>query len=276
MCPRHPCVRGDACPESGAGITPGLGGSSRDGRHRRSGALQGHAVSARRVRPAADASRRSPACLRSRKRSTWASPVEACSGRPTQARIGCRLPTARFRSDRWDRLPSPTRIPKSSTSAPAPTACAATCRPAVASTRRPTAATRGSSSGLYNAGQIGAVRIHPTNPNVVWVAAMGDAFKRNDERGIFKTEDGGKTWKNVLFVNDGVGAMDVELQPGNPAVVYAWMSRARAQAVDDHQWLERRRLLQEHERRQYVHEDHDRTADGTDRQGQPRRDGCKA
>ena len=79
--------------------------------------------------------------------------------------------------------------------------------------------------GLYNAGQIGAVRIHPTNPDVVWVAAMGDAFKKNDERGIFKTVDGGKTWKKVLFVNDGVGAMDVELQPGNPAVVYAWMSR---------------------------------------------------
>ena len=79
--------------------------------------------------------------------------------------------------------------------------------------------------GLYNAGQIGAVRIHPTNPNVVWVAANGDAFKRNTDRGIFKTEDGGKTWRKVLYVSDGVGAMDVELQPGNPNVVYAWMSR---------------------------------------------------
>ena len=79
--------------------------------------------------------------------------------------------------------------------------------------------------GLYNAGQIGAVRIHPTDPNTVWVAAMGDAFKRNEERGIFKTVDGGKTWKKVLYVNDGVGAMDVEIQPGNPSVVYAWMSR---------------------------------------------------
>jgi photosystem II stability/assembly factor-like uncharacterized protein len=80
-------------------------------------------------------------------------------------------------------------------------------------------------AGLYNAGQIGAVRIHPTNPDVAWVAAMGDAFKKNDERGIFKTVDGGKTWKKVLSVNDGVGAMDVEVQPGNPNVVYAWMSR---------------------------------------------------
>jgi photosystem II stability/assembly factor-like uncharacterized protein len=80
-------------------------------------------------------------------------------------------------------------------------------------------------TGLYNAGQIGAVRIHPTNPDVAWVAAYGDAFKRNPERGVFKTSDGGKTWRKVLFVNDGVGAMDVELQPGNPRVVYAWMSR---------------------------------------------------
>ncbi|MGE5361941.1 MAG: WD40/YVTN/BNR-like repeat-containing protein [Bacteroidales bacterium] len=80
-------------------------------------------------------------------------------------------------------------------------------------------------AGLRNAGQIGAVRIHPTNPDVVWVAAVGDAFKRNPERGVFKTTDGGKTWKQTLFINDGVGAMDVELQPGNPDVVYAWMSR---------------------------------------------------
>ena len=80
-------------------------------------------------------------------------------------------------------------------------------------------------AGLYNAGQIGAVCIHPTNPNIVWVAAGGDIFKPNSERGIFKTTDGGKSWRKVLFVSDQVGAMDVELQPGNPNVVYAWMSR---------------------------------------------------
>jgi photosystem II stability/assembly factor-like uncharacterized protein len=79
--------------------------------------------------------------------------------------------------------------------------------------------------GLYNAGQIGAVRIHPTNPDIVWVAAYGDAFKQNPDRGVFKTTDGGKTWKKTLFVNDGVGAMDLELQPGKPDVVYAWMNR---------------------------------------------------
>jgi len=79
--------------------------------------------------------------------------------------------------------------------------------------------------GLYNAGQIGAVRIHPTNPNIVWIAATGDIFKANSERGVFKTTDGGQTWRKVLFISDSVGAMDVELQPGNPDVVYAWMSR---------------------------------------------------
>src|SRR5689334_11921211 len=80
-------------------------------------------------------------------------------------------------------------------------------------------------AGLYDAGQIGGVRIHPTNPNIAWVAAQGDAFKSNPERGVFKTIDDGQTWHKVLFVSDEVGAMDIELQPDNPNVVYAWMSR---------------------------------------------------
>ena len=80
-------------------------------------------------------------------------------------------------------------------------------------------------SGLYGAGQIGGVRIHPSNPDVAWVAANGDVFKPNDERGVFKTTDGGRTWRKTLFLSNEVGAMDVELQPGNPDVVYAWMSR---------------------------------------------------
>jgi photosystem II stability/assembly factor-like uncharacterized protein len=79
--------------------------------------------------------------------------------------------------------------------------------------------------GLYNAGQIGAVRVHPSNPDVAWVAAYGDIFKPNNERGVFKTTDGGKTWKKTLYVSDSTGAMDVELQPGNPNVVFAWMNR---------------------------------------------------
>ncbi|HVE31950.1 MAG TPA: hypothetical protein VNC18_00200 [Gemmatimonadaceae bacterium] len=80
-------------------------------------------------------------------------------------------------------------------------------------------------AGLYDAGQIGSVRVHPTNPNVAWVAAIGNAFKANSERGVFKTTDGGKTWKKVLFLSDSVGAADLELNPANPDIVYAWMWR---------------------------------------------------
>ncbi len=80
-------------------------------------------------------------------------------------------------------------------------------------------------SGLYDAGQIGAVRVHPTNPNVAWVAAIGNAFKPSSERGVYKTTDGGKTWRKVLFVSDSVGSADLELNPANPDIVYAWMWR---------------------------------------------------
>lgn len=79
--------------------------------------------------------------------------------------------------------------------------------------------------GLYDAGQIGAVRVHPTNPEIVWVAAYGDIFKPSTPRGVFKTVDGGRTWKNTLFVSDSTGAMDVEVNPADPNIVYAWMSR---------------------------------------------------
>lgn len=78
-------------------------------------------------------------------------------------------------------------------------------------------------AGLRDVGQIATVRIHPTKPDIVYVAALGDPFAPNKERGVYRTTDGGKTWKNVLFVSDSVGAADLELQPGNPKVVFASM-----------------------------------------------------
>ena len=75
--------------------------------------------------------------------------------------------------------------------------------------------------GLRETGQIGAVEIDPRNHNTVWVAAIGNAFKNNSERGIYKTIDGGKTWKKVLFISDKVGFADLELLPNNPDIVYA-------------------------------------------------------
>ncbi|MGO4918726.1 WD40/YVTN/BNR-like repeat-containing protein [Maribacter spongiicola] len=75
--------------------------------------------------------------------------------------------------------------------------------------------------GLAKAGQIGAVEIDPTNNNIVWVAAIGDAFKANEERGIYKTIDGGATWEKMLHISNTTGFADLELLPGNPNVVYA-------------------------------------------------------
>lgn len=76
-------------------------------------------------------------------------------------------------------------------------------------------------AGLPETGHIGAVEIDPRNNNVVWVAAIGQAFNANPERGVYKTADGGATWERMLFVSDTVGFSDIELLPNNPDVVFA-------------------------------------------------------
>jgi photosystem II stability/assembly factor-like uncharacterized protein len=79
--------------------------------------------------------------------------------------------------------------------------------------------------GLKDSGQIGGIRVHPTNPDTVWLAALGSPFGPNEERGIFKTTDGGKTWKKTLFVNNETGGRDIEVDWQNPNVLYAAMYR---------------------------------------------------
>jgi hypothetical protein len=80
--------------------------------------------------------------------------------------------------------------------------------------------------GLEKTGNSGAVLIHPDNPDLVYVAAMGNPFAPNSERGVYRSKDGGQTWENVLFVSDKTGAVDLEFAPDNPATVYASMWRA--------------------------------------------------
>ncbi len=75
--------------------------------------------------------------------------------------------------------------------------------------------------GLDNVGQIGAVRIHPDNHNIVYVAAIGQAFQANAERGLYKTINGGKTWDKVLYISEQTGISDVEMMPTNPEILYA-------------------------------------------------------
>lgn len=77
--------------------------------------------------------------------------------------------------------------------------------------------------GLKDVQQVGRLVIHPTNPDIVFVAGLGHPYGANEERGVFKTTDGGKTWKKVLYVNHNTGAIQVEFDPNNPQILFADM-----------------------------------------------------
>lgn len=78
-------------------------------------------------------------------------------------------------------------------------------------------------AGLRSVGQIGAVEIHPSNPDLVYVAAIGQAFGPSSDRGVYRTRDGGASWEKVFFISDITGAVDLEFCPGNPREIYASM-----------------------------------------------------
>ncbi|MCE7995519.1 MAG: glycosyl hydrolase [Roseivirga sp.] len=75
--------------------------------------------------------------------------------------------------------------------------------------------------GLKETQAISRIRVHPTNPNIVYVAALGHVYGDNEERGIFRSKDGGNTWEKVLYVNDKVGAADLIIDRTNPDILYA-------------------------------------------------------
>ena len=75
--------------------------------------------------------------------------------------------------------------------------------------------------GLENTRQIARVKVDPRDPNVVYVGALGHVWAPNPERGVFKTTDGGKTWKKILFRNDSTGVTDLVLDPNDPNTIYA-------------------------------------------------------
>ncbi len=75
--------------------------------------------------------------------------------------------------------------------------------------------------GLPKADAISNIEIHPTNSDIAYVASVGNPFAPNPERGIFRTTDGGKSWKQILSKNDSTGAVMVRLDPNNPRIVYA-------------------------------------------------------
>ena len=77
--------------------------------------------------------------------------------------------------------------------------------------------------GLTNTERIGRIRVHPTDSDVVYVAAMGHAWGPNEERGVFRSIDGGDSWEKVLYVDENTGAADLAMDPTNPRVLYAAM-----------------------------------------------------
>jgi photosystem II stability/assembly factor-like uncharacterized protein/DNA-binding protein YbaB len=75
--------------------------------------------------------------------------------------------------------------------------------------------------GLENVGQISSIVINPTNPDIVYVGALGHVWGPNADRGVFRTIDGGKNWQKVLYVDDKTGVSDLVMDPGNPMVLFA-------------------------------------------------------
>ena len=82
-------------------------------------------------------------------------------------------------------------------------------------------------TGLAGSERINRIALHPDNPDIVYVAAMGALWGENEERGVYKTTDGGKTWQRVLYVDDTTGATDIKMDTVNPDKLFAAMWQFR-------------------------------------------------
>ena len=81
-------------------------------------------------------------------------------------------------------------------------------------------------AGLKDAGQISEIRIHPGNPDIVYIGVLGNIFGPGEERGVFRSTNGGESWEKVLYVNDQTGVSALSMDKKNPRVLYAAMWRA--------------------------------------------------
>ena len=153
-----------------------------------------------------------PACPASRTSSTSASTTAASGRPPTPAASGSRSSTT---SRPARSAPSPSRrpIPTSSTSAAARACSGPICPPATASTNPRDGGKTWKNVGLRDGQQISAILVDPTDPDRVFVAVLGHPYGANKERGVFRTTDGGKTWKKVLYKDENTGAVALAFDP---------------------------------------------------------------
>jgi photosystem II stability/assembly factor-like uncharacterized protein len=86
--------------------------------------------------------------------------------------------------------------------------------------------------GLPYSQHTGQIQIHPTNPDIVWVGIIGSLYSKNKERGLYKTVDGGKTWKKVLYIDESTGIIDIKINPSNPDILLASSWERYRQAHD--------------------------------------------
>lgn len=87
--------------------------------------------------------------------------------------------------------------------------------------------------GLTETQTIGRVVVHPTDPDIVWVAASGQEYRDNPERGVYKTTDGGRSWRKVLYIDGMTGAIDLVVHPRDPDILYAAMWQRRRAKFND-------------------------------------------
>ena len=190
------------------------------------------AKSVRRFRAAAP--RTSQARRKIRTCTTSPQPEAEFGKPPTAARRGKRSLKKNSRFDRRRRHRS-RRTTTSSGWRPAKAILVTTSSPAPASTRRPTAARPGPTSVSKRRARLSRISIDPHNPNHVVVAALGDIYAAEHDRGIYVTEDGGKTWQKTLYVSDRAAVRTWRWTRRIRTSSYAGMWHFHAQAVDDEQ-----------------------------------------
>ena len=126
-------------------------------------------------------------------------------------------------------------------------------------------------SDLRDSQAIARLRVHPANCDIVYAAVLGQIYNDHPQRGIFKSADGGKTWRRTLFRDEKTGGVDLSIDPKNPNVIFASLWEAQPHAVEHVERRPRQRAVQVHRRRRHVVRNHQEPRTARRAVGQGRR-----